>query len=279
MTSLWPIVTSMNATNALVQEARNKLHRINSIVKTWNRDKTGRLKEATKFLDGNSEDESAHATAGSVNGISKRVKDFTKAQKNTFQPTKLRRNLKQLQSSEHQTVVKSDSDDDPRDRGYVQNSKVCDTIKHENRGFQPSCSSLSLFEKEQADSHTNLKDLPFKTPGPMKEHCQLKQHQKYGFNYLNMLRFLGIPAILADDMGLGKTCTVIALIACMAEHDNLSDNAKWPSLIVVPPTTLDNWQKEFGRFAPSLRVMVYRGMIWLSGCPVINSHWLSIFIS
>lgn len=59
--------------------------------------------------------------------------------------------------------------------------------------------------------------------------------------------------ILADEMGLGKTLQIIALL--------LMDPPKKaaPALIVCPTSLIANWVREFGKFAPSLSLMVHRG--------------------
>ncbi|ORY66195.1 SNF2 family N-terminal domain-containing protein [Pseudomassariella vexata] len=88
---------------------------------------------------------------------------------------------------------------------------------------------------------------------------QMKSYQLLGLNWLNLLHGKGYSGILADDMGLGKTCQVISFIAHLVEsRDDYSDQP-WPNLIVVPPSTLENWVNEFERFAPGIKVFLYSG--------------------
>lgn len=56
--------------------------------------------------------------------------------------------------------------------------------------------------------------------------------------------------------GLGKTIQVIALAAQLA-----AGPAAWagPLLIAVPASVLPNWEGEFEAWAPTLRVVSYRG--------------------
>ena len=50
----------------------------------------------------------------------------------------------------------------------------------------------------------------------------------------------GINGILADEMGLGKTIQAISLMAHLAEKKKV-----WgPFLVIVPVSTLHNWQNE-----------------------------------
>lgn len=64
----------------------------------------------------------------------------------------------------------------------------------------------------------------------------------------------GVNGILADEMGLGKTVQVIALMCYLIEI-----NVQGPYLIVVPLSTLTNWESEFRKFAPKVPVIVFYG--------------------
>lgn len=59
--------------------------------------------------------------------------------------------------------------------------------------------------------------------------------------------------ILADEMGLGKTLQIIALLLMAPPEENS------PALIVCPTSLIANWVREFGKFAPSLTLLVHRG--------------------
>lgn len=56
-------------------------------------------------------------------------------------------------------------------------------------------------------------------------------------------------------MGLGKTIQVIAFLAHLKE----TKQAKHPHLIVVPSSTLDNWDNEIARWCPDFVVEKYYG--------------------
>ena len=88
-------------------------------------------------------------------------------------------------------------------------------------------------------------------------HGKLKDYQVKGLKWLYNLNLQGINGILADEMGLGKTIQAIALLSHIAFTKN-----KWgPFLIVSPSSTLHNWQQEFGRFCPALKILPYWGNI------------------
>jgi len=107
-----------------------------------------------------------------------------------------------------------------------------------------------------------LAPLPIsREPKFMRGHCTMKPYQLYGLNWLWQLYQLKFGCILADDMGLGKTCQVVSFLAhLVGSYDESSGRDQpWPNLVVVPPSTLDNWQAEFKRFAPGLKVTTYAG--------------------
>ncbi|XP_027896277.1 chromatin-remodeling ATPase INO80 isoform X1 [Xiphophorus couchianus] len=92
-------------------------------------------------------------------------------------------------------------------------------------------------------------------PQPTIFNGKLKGYQLKGMNWLANLYEQGINGILADEMGLGKTVQSIALLAHLAERDNI-----WgPFLIISPASTLNNWHQEFSRFVPKFKVLPYWG--------------------
>lgn len=87
--------------------------------------------------------------------------------------------------------------------------------------------------------------------------CSLKAYQRKGLHWLGNLYEQGINGILADEMGLGKTVQSIALMAHIAERQNI-----WgPFLVVAPASTLHNWQQEVTKFVPVFKVLPYWGSI------------------
>ena len=85
----------------------------------------------------------------------------------------------------------------------------------------------------------------------------LKEYQLKGLRWLDNLFEQGINGILADEMGLGKTIQAIAFLAHLSEDKN-----NWgPFLVIAPNATLYNWEQEFRRFCPSLKVLPYWGAL------------------
>ncbi len=79
----------------------------------------------------------------------------------------------------------------------------------------------------------------------------LRPYQEDGVRWLLRTASWSRGACLADDMGLGKTLQALALLLARSELG--------PALVVCPTSVADNWCAEAARFAPGLRVEVYRG--------------------
>jgi SWI/SNF-related matrix-associated actin-dependent regulator of chromatin subfamily A containing DEAD/H box 1 len=130
-----------------------------------------------------------------------------------------------------------------------------------SHGGKPSASPESTSPARK--SRIKGKSIAFAGTQPcsMKEDLPMHDFQIFGVNWMNLLYANGYGGILADDMGLGKTCQVIGLMARMKDDwdgGELQDRP-FPNLIVVPPSTLDNWMSEFEKFAPDLNVVKYSG--------------------
>ena len=83
----------------------------------------------------------------------------------------------------------------------------------------------------------------------------LKEYQIKGLQWMISLYNNNLNGILADEMGLGKTIQTISLITYLIEKKKQSG----PFIVVVPLSTLTNWNMEFDKWAPSVRMIVYKG--------------------
>lgn len=122
-----------------------------------------------------------------------------------------------------------------------------------------------LFEKEmlsvEVQEEINLYTRRFSHSSKIPEckvpddlHAELRDYQKQGLDWLNFLDQHNFGGCLADDMGLGKTLQIIAFILSQREkHPNQTN------LIVVPTSLLFNWEEEFAKFAPSIKVWKHYG--------------------
>jgi len=83
--------------------------------------------------------------------------------------------------------------------------------------------------------------------------AQLRDYQKKGVQWLQMLHHYGFGGVLADDMGLGKTLQCIAFISSQIKKDSRI-------LILAPSGLIYNWADEFKKFAPDLDLVVVHGL-------------------
>lgn len=97
-----------------------------------------------------------------------------------------------------------------------------------------------------------VKEADFEEPESLSK--VMRPYQKDGFKWLRTLEEWGFGGILADDMGLGKTLQAIAVLLSSKQ-----EGKEGTSLIIAPASLVFNWQEEFSRFAPELRVNVVAG--------------------
>lgn len=83
----------------------------------------------------------------------------------------------------------------------------------------------------------------------------LKEYQIKGLQWMISLYNNNLNGILADEMGLGKTIQTISLITYLIERKQQPG----PYLVIVPLSTLTNWNLEFEKWAPSINRIVYKG--------------------
>jgi SWI/SNF-related matrix-associated actin-dependent regulator 1 of chromatin subfamily A len=82
----------------------------------------------------------------------------------------------------------------------------------------------------------------------------LLPHQLLGLNWLWLLVQNGLSGVLNDEMGLGKTIQSISVIGQMHSSGDTR-----PSLVVVPPSVLENWEREVKAWLPGATVVRYHG--------------------
>lgn len=83
---------------------------------------------------------------------------------------------------------------------------------------------------------------------------QLHDYQMEGLNWLRYSWQLENNVILADEMGLGKTVQTVAFIASLAEEYSI----RGPFLLVVPLSTIKQWEREIALWAPHLNAVLFR---------------------
>ena len=92
----------------------------------------------------------------------------------------------------------------------------------------------------------------------------LRKYQREGVRWMaHNLLFANRGCVLADEMGLGKTAQSLALIdyvlRSQAAAPRPTIKPRGPALVVVPLSTLVNWEREAARWAPGAHVVPYVG--------------------
>ncbi|VEL24079.1 unnamed protein product [Protopolystoma xenopodis] len=82
---------------------------------------------------------------------------------------------------------------------------------------------------------------------------KLREYQIEGVNWLAFCWFNHRNCILADEMGLGKTVQSIAFLL-----EVFNAGVRGPFLIIVPLSTVGNWQREFENWS-DMNAIVYHG--------------------
>ncbi|XP_058492694.1 E1A-binding protein p400 isoform X6 [Solea solea] len=94
-----------------------------------------------------------------------------------------------------------------------------------------------------------------RSPAPFLLHGALREYQQIGVDWLVNLHKKHLNGILADETGLGKTVQTVAYMAHLAGQEGI-----WgPHLVVVRTCKLLNWEVEFKRWCPGLKILLYLG--------------------
>lgn len=104
---------------------------------------------------------------------------------------------------------------------------------------------------KQTEEFTGIKE----TPVPKKLKADLRNYQVSGLAWLRFLKKFHFGGILADDMGLGKTIQAISSLLDEAS----TAKVKKMNLIILPTSLIFNWNDEFRKFAPTLKIASYTG--------------------
>lgn len=93
---------------------------------------------------------------------------------------------------------------------------------------------------------------------PKSIQAELRHYQVDGFRFLAYLAENGFGGILADDMGLGKTLQSLTWLVWLRERAK-AKGGPGPSLVICPKSVMANWAAEGARFAPGLKISIWRG--------------------
>lgn len=140
-------------------------------------------------------------------------------------------------------------------------------ISQQRRAYRrPGNSRRVMKERDRLENHhpeiktmwDDLEKMPIlkagRAPQPQTISRQLKPFQLEGLAWMKeMEKTEWRGGLLGDEMGLGKTIQAVSLI--MSDYP-----AKQPSLVLVPPVALMQWQSEIGSYTDgTLKTFVYHG--------------------
>ncbi|KAG0240833.1 hypothetical protein BGX31_001630 [Mortierella sp. GBA43] len=108
-----------------------------------------------------------------------------------------------------------------------------------------------LLDNEENESNNNSSFVFTESPAYIKNGT-LRDYQIHGLNWMISLYKNGINGILADEMGLGKTLQTISFLGYLKHIQGVSG----PHLVIVPKSTLHNWQNEFHKWLPDSNVFL-----------------------
>lgn len=95
----------------------------------------------------------------------------------------------------------------------------------------------------------------------------LETYQKDGFRWMVSTLEKYNACLLADDMGLGKTIQAITLLLHYKNNNIISLEQK--VLLIVPKSIIMNWVREFNKFAPSLKCVIFHPKATLQNAEII----------
>ena len=152
----------------------------------------------------------------------------------------------------------SKTEDEPKKGRKRGRAKVEDDDSPSKKAKLDASGDLGKARKDP-DRKFEGKDIPANQPLLLTGGI-MRSYQLEGYEWMATLWENGINGILADEMGLGKTIQTIALICHLVEM-----GIPGPFLVVAPLSTIENWKREFNRFAPSLPCQIYHGKSQFQG--------------
>ena len=154
--------------------------------------------------------------------------------------------------------------DDNEFSNSASSSKSSGGVAGASKRSKRSAGRVRMTEKEEDDvlMHeledelvSNRHNFVALTEQPSSITGKMRAYQLDGLNWMIRLYHSNASGILADEMGLGKTLQSISLLAYLKQFLNVNG----PHLVLTPLSTLGNWQREFTRWCPSLRVLKFHG--------------------
>lgn len=125
---------------------------------------------------------------------------------------------------------------------------------HRQRKTEKEEDAELLLAEENQDNSDEFSTTVF-TQSPGYIHGTLREYQIQGLNWLVSLYENSISGILADEMGLGKTLQTISFLGYLRYLRGIVG----PHIVIVPKSTLENWEREFAKWTPDVRTFLLQG--------------------
>ena len=139
----------------------------------------------------------------------------------------------------------------PEDNPAPVRKPKIEEVEESDYEMTPSVSDSGDEGEKKGDDETD----PNRVQPPFLLRGTLRPYQQAGLEWLASLYQNNMNGILADEMGLGKTIQTIALLGHLA-----CDKGIWGQhLIIVPTSVILNWEMEFKKFLPGLKILTYYG--------------------
>lgn len=140
-------------------------------------------------------------------------------------------------------------------RGVLQNVDYIKLNSHDSDERQQELTNIAEEALKFQPKGYTLETTQVKTPVPFLIRGTLREYQMVGLDWMVTLYEKNLNGILADEMGLGKTIQTISLLSHLA----CSESIWGPHLIVVPTSVILNWEMEFKKWCPALKILTYFG--------------------
>lgn len=171
-----------------------------------------------------------------------------------------------LNDWEGSDISDTDSDDPASLPGVNLPRQIRRNVRFAQRWAERKAERRAALDRSRLEAHhpelltmwKDLENLPTiktnRAPQPANISRELKPFQLEGLSWMQaMEKTAWGGGLLGDEMGMGKTIQAVSLI--MSDYP-----AKNPSLVLIPPVALMQWQQEIGDYTDgTLRTFVYHG--------------------
>lgn len=148
--------------------------------------------------------------------------------------------IKRIEEQDHKAILSSNNGKKHSEANGHEGARRRKTEKEEDAELLNADSDSDIIEFTESPTYINGK---------------LREYQVQGLNWLVSLHENNLSGILADEMGLGKTLQTISFLGYL----RFFKNTVGPHLVIVPKSTLENWQREFNKWIPQFKAIVLTG--------------------